>query len=449
MKIYKSLFLILFFCNQVFGVSVDLTTNADATNYKSSPASNNSSITTNWIYADLTGTDVRRSVIKFDLSSIPSNAVITSASLKLIQLGGSGSITVNVHRLLRNWVNAQVTWNEYSTGNSWSTAGGGAGTDYTSTATDSKAMSSYAGGTVDSYNVLTDVQDIVNNGGNNYGWIMKLATESGNTYVGYNSQDAGTPANRPILTVVYTVPTPGGIGSSNLIVWYEAKTYTNTTTDGASVTSWADNNNANTLTNSGTVTYNSGSSSTGSLNFNPTISNTGTGYLTNNFADTYYSASDIFVVAKNNSATQSSYTSAPFSTFNLSNPTVANKGNLTFASDAFGSGGIYRLMWYTTDASTNESHFSAAATTTTKDVLPKILNSNLSSNVLTYYLNNISSGSVTNAAIGSVYVEGINLFKGLRPNNGLTTLSRGRCPHLTLLSRGRCPHLTLIFLFIN
>ncbi len=287
---------------------------------------------------------MRRSVIKFDLSSIPSNAVITSASLKLVQLGGSGTITVNIHRLLQNWTNADVTWNNYTTGTPWNTAGGGAGTDYTSTATDSKALLSYSGGTVDSYNVLTDVQNIVNNGGNNYGWIMKLATESGNTYVGYNSQDAGTQANRPILTVVYTVPTPGGIGSGNLLYWYEAKTYTNTTTDGAAVTSWADNNNAKALTNTNSLSYYSGSNATGGINFNPSIGNTGTGYLSYNPADATYSTADIFTIAKFASAAQNSFSNSPFSTFafpQTAGSTSANKGNLTFNSNSSTNTGIY------------------------------------------------------------------------------------------------------------
>jgi len=60
------------------------------------------------------------SLVKFDLSSIPSGATITSATLKLVKTGGdTGAKNVAAHRLTKNWVENQATWNIYSSGNNW------------------------------------------------------------------------------------------------------------------------------------------------------------------------------------------------------------------------------------------------------------------------------------------------------------------------------------------
>src|SRR5690242_19136783 len=59
------------------------------------------------------------------LTTLPDNAQITSAVLSLYataDLSGA-SRTFRVFRLKRAWVENQATWNSYTTGNSWQTAG--------------------------------------------------------------------------------------------------------------------------------------------------------------------------------------------------------------------------------------------------------------------------------------------------------------------------------------
>ena len=73
----------------------------------------------------------RRSLIKFNLSSIPANSTITGATLRLYANfdASSNTRTMRVYRTLRAWVDTQATWNIYSTGNNWGTAGGFNATD--------------------------------------------------------------------------------------------------------------------------------------------------------------------------------------------------------------------------------------------------------------------------------------------------------------------------------
>ena len=59
------------------------------------------------------------------VGSIPAGKKCDSAWLALVMtsIGGADSLFPDVRRVLANWVEAQVTWNIYSTGNSWTTAG--------------------------------------------------------------------------------------------------------------------------------------------------------------------------------------------------------------------------------------------------------------------------------------------------------------------------------------
>src|SRR5512147_1903202 len=69
-----------------------------------------------------------RSLLGFAiLANIPAGASIISATLSIYLnsvVFASNSAAIGVYRLKREWVEDQVTWNIYSTGNSWATAGG-------------------------------------------------------------------------------------------------------------------------------------------------------------------------------------------------------------------------------------------------------------------------------------------------------------------------------------
>ena len=70
-------------------------------------------------------------LVRWDMSSIPANATITSAALdfKFVGVGlypppaGMVGEIFYIYNVLQNWIVDQVTWNSYATGFSWSVPG--------------------------------------------------------------------------------------------------------------------------------------------------------------------------------------------------------------------------------------------------------------------------------------------------------------------------------------
>ena len=141
-------------------------------------------------------------LIRFDLSSLV-GATITDAYLSMqVSSGSAASDTLTVRRCLRAWVESEATWNEFSSGNGWGTAGAqGDGTDRDASAS---ATISYPGGfdtsRIDSTSntkLIEDIQDIADGGSNN-GWVIDFA-------VGQEAYDSSesTDGDRPTLVVNY------------------------------------------------------------------------------------------------------------------------------------------------------------------------------------------------------------------------------------------------------
>lgn len=161
------------------------------------------------------GTNTYRVVIKFaGLSdgTVPPSATITSATLSLYCYAeASGNArTLRVYRSKRAWVETQATWNIYSTGNNWATAGGFGADDCEQTDIGSRAFS--ATETTGKYKDWTltaaDIQAIVKGTWTNNGFLIKADTENTDRYAFYSSDNAD---NKPKLTVVYSLPVGGAI----------------------------------------------------------------------------------------------------------------------------------------------------------------------------------------------------------------------------------------------
>jgi hypothetical protein len=79
---------------------------------------------------------LRYPVIRFDLAAFPVPFTVQAAILRLYAatIGGAGRY-IGCYRLLRtDWVESQVTFHNYKTGSTWTTAGAlGAETDFTNT----------------------------------------------------------------------------------------------------------------------------------------------------------------------------------------------------------------------------------------------------------------------------------------------------------------------------
>lgn len=143
-----------------------------------------------------TATDDRRALLKFDLSSIPSTAVIIGARLDLwISAEGQGWA----------WYRVLVPWDENSTYNSLS--GGISNDGVKASATESTRngvnLDTITGISVRDNMLVADVQDMVRNPSANYGWLGLNTDATTGDGVQFDSRQSVTSARRPKLTIRY------------------------------------------------------------------------------------------------------------------------------------------------------------------------------------------------------------------------------------------------------
>ncbi|MFN8285828.1 MAG: DNRLRE domain-containing protein [Chitinophagales bacterium] len=148
---------------------------------------------------------ITRSIIKFDLSSIPAGAVVTSARLSLYHDPANPhsintSNDVRIAYVTSNWNESTVTWATQPT-----TAISGLNIGNTATTTSDKL----------NIDVQSFVQGWVNGTYTNYGWMLNLIGESGTLgrFQNYASSDNADSTLWPELVVCYT-PTPCAASAS-------------------------------------------------------------------------------------------------------------------------------------------------------------------------------------------------------------------------------------------
>lgn len=149
--------------------------------------------------------DIRRTLMKPDFSVIPAAVNILSAtlSMKLAKDESSNARDFKVYRLKRNWVEAQVTWNIYSTGNNWQTAGGFGADDCEQTDIGSRSMTANeAAGWKDWTLTPAKITEMVDGTWANYGFLIKADKESNDCYR-FCSRYAVDTSLRPKLALSY------------------------------------------------------------------------------------------------------------------------------------------------------------------------------------------------------------------------------------------------------
>jgi len=165
---------------------------------------------------------LRRGLIRFDLSAVPTGSTITSATLTMWVSRTRGPSTgVALHRALAAWGEAgsnaaeeegeggtaqpgDATWSHrlFNT-STWTTLGG----DFTATA----SATTNVAGENSSYSwsaagVGADVQAWVNTPASNFGWVMRGNETSDMTAKRFDTKENSTAQNRPRLVVVFTPP---------------------------------------------------------------------------------------------------------------------------------------------------------------------------------------------------------------------------------------------------
>jgi hypothetical protein len=173
-----------------------------------------------WMFAGATGdTLLRRAVIRFNVAdSVPAGATIKSATLRLnMDKTISGATPVSVHKITTNWGEgaSEASFNEgggdtaqpgdatwlhgiYDT-DLWTTPGG----DYVGTASATTSVSGVAVYEWTSATMVADVQDWLDNPGNDFGWILFGDETAPTTAKRFATRQNSTVAARPQLLVTY------------------------------------------------------------------------------------------------------------------------------------------------------------------------------------------------------------------------------------------------------
>jgi RHS repeat-associated protein len=167
-----------------------------------------------------------RSLLKFDTSSIPSNAQVSEATVGLFAPWEPSHITgVQVRRATKGWTK-DVTWFKFDGSQSWTTAGGDFSTEGAEILASER--SNLEGWWNFSKGLAPIVEGWVSGKVANQGLLVKLKSEEGcappsctDSWAQFNSSATTETGTRPYLSVVYSLPkkaptvtTQGTIGIS-------------------------------------------------------------------------------------------------------------------------------------------------------------------------------------------------------------------------------------------
>jgi hypothetical protein len=151
----------------------------------------------NFSYCDVgnNATTIRRTYIKFDLSTVPANAVVVYADLKLYHYGGPGTddFTIGLYNVTSAWDESTITWNLQPT----YSVDAETTSDITISAT-----------TWGSWDIDTLVQTWLDGSITNYGVVLKDTDEVLiNSIAWFRTSDYATDINkRPKLEIGYYIP---------------------------------------------------------------------------------------------------------------------------------------------------------------------------------------------------------------------------------------------------
>lgn len=162
-----------------------------------------------------------RGLVRFDLSAIPSDAIVTSAALTLGVVkspSGGANSTFDLRRVLVLWGEGaktgqgggslatanEATWNSrLHSVTTWASPGGQIGADFSSTISASKSVSGNA-----SYvfmNLASDVQGWLNSPASNNGWVFSSQSETTPTTIRrFGTREA--PSSAPSLRIDFVLP---------------------------------------------------------------------------------------------------------------------------------------------------------------------------------------------------------------------------------------------------
>jgi hypothetical protein len=146
-----------------------------------------------------------RGLLRFDLSSLPSGVIVTSATVELTVTAAANPILHQhfLHRVLLGWLENSATWTTSGT-TPWENTGG----DYEQVGDASVNITGGATYTLASTaGLVGTVQLWATNAASNFGWLLRSSAEDdGRNARRFATREANL--NRPKLIVGYTLPPP-------------------------------------------------------------------------------------------------------------------------------------------------------------------------------------------------------------------------------------------------
>lgn len=157
---------------------------------------------TTMILGWVSATGPQRSLLRFSLTPLIGMKLDSAKLTFYCTVPSAWEAPINIARATRAWVQSQVTWLQWATGQNWTTAGG----DYD--LHDSVGTLPIAGGTweLTEPSILAICNDAVLNRAGVASMLLRRATESEGVADGratVNTSDVGTVARRPKLTIDY------------------------------------------------------------------------------------------------------------------------------------------------------------------------------------------------------------------------------------------------------
>ncbi len=168
-------------------------------------------------FADMGSFAIQRGLLKFDLSSISADTVLTSAVVSLYSTDAA-SVKGNtgfygLYPLTRDWTDTQVTWNVARTGTSWTAAGG----DFAAAA-DATSPKQAVAGVWYSFDVTARVQGWLAAPSANLGWVVRCTNELLHNQDRFYASETANAACRPKLVISdLEPPVPGDINGDGSV----------------------------------------------------------------------------------------------------------------------------------------------------------------------------------------------------------------------------------------
>lgn len=144
------------------------------------------------------------SLLRFDISAIPSGSLINSATLRWYQSGNrrTQTVAVGAYEITQDWTESGANWNTADGTTAWSPVSGGT---YNTPAIDSVSVTTGNYGWYE-WNITPLVQEWVDGVSQNYGVQMNFSTINAGTYAIFTSREGTVAAEQPQLVVDFTMP---------------------------------------------------------------------------------------------------------------------------------------------------------------------------------------------------------------------------------------------------